>query len=130
MEYKNRIQETTQTTGTAASLVLNGNTPGYRRFNVFANGTTLRYLLEEDGGTGTWELGVGTYNNNTLTRDASPLTSAGIGTRLNLRTGIHRVSNILAAEDLILLQGDMTQILAQIQLDMNTLRASLYAYDY
>ena len=72
MEYKNRIQETTQTTGTGA-LVLNGATPGYKRFggtNGFTNNQTLRYLLEEDGPQRRWELGIGTYNatNNTLSR--------------------------------------------------------------
>lgn len=126
MAYKNRIQETTQTTGTG-TLVLNGATTGYRRFNQFANGSTPRYLLEEDG-TGRWEIGIGTYNNDTLAR--TTLVESSTGGRLNLATGVHRISHVLTAEDLVQLQGDVGDQISDLQSEITALKASLYAYDY
>jgi hypothetical protein len=133
MAFKNRIQETTQTTGTG-TLTLNGATAGYRRFNQVDNNTTLRYLLEEDG-TGRWEIGIGTYNNNTLAR--TTLVESSTGGRLNLAavnpsgsTGIHRISHVLTAEDLVQLQGDVGQQIQELQDEITALKASLYAYDY
>lgn len=126
MAYKNRIQETTQTTGTG-TLTLNGATTGYRRFNQVDNNTTLRYLLEEDG-TGRWEIGIGTYNNNTLAR--TTLVESSTGGRLNLATGVHRISHVLTAEDLVQLQGDVGQLISDLQTEITVLKASLYAYDY
>lgn len=126
MAYKNRIQETTQTTGTG-TLALNGATTGYRRFNQFTNNATLRYLLEEDG-TGRWEIGIGTYNNNTLAR--TTLVESSTGGRLNLATGVHRISHVLTAEDLVQLQGDVGDQISDLQSEITALKASLYAYDY
>jgi len=126
MAYKNRIQETTQTTGTG-TLTLNGATAGYNRFSKFTNGSTLRYLLEEDG-TGHWEIGIGTYNNNTLAR--TTLVESSTGGRLNLATGIHRISHVLTAEDLVQLQGEVGDLISDLQDEITALKASLYAYDY
>jgi hypothetical protein len=134
MEYKNRIQETTQTTGTGA-LALNGATPGYKRFggtNGFINNQTLRYLLEEDGPQRRWELGIGTYNatNNTLVRPQVVIENNSGGTgRLTLGSGIHRVSHVVLAEDLVLLQGDLNDVIEQMNNNFDALAQTLYAYD-
>ena len=133
MEYKNRIQETTQTTGTGA-LALNGATPGYKRFggtNGFINNQTLRYLLEEDGPQRRWELGIGTYNatNNTLSRTQVFENNSGSTARLTLGSGIHRVSHVVLAEDLVLLQGDLNDVIDQMNNNFDALAQTLYAYD-
>lgn len=126
MEYRNRVQETTQTTGTG-TLTLAGSTAGYKRFSQFPNNSSVRYLLEEDG-SGRWEIGIGTYNNNTLAR--TTLTESSTGGRLNLVSGIHRVSNVVTAQDLVQLQGDLGDTYQQFQDELNALRASLYSYDH
>jgi hypothetical protein len=139
MEYRNRIQETTQTTGTG-TLVLNGATPGYKRFggtNGFINNQTLRYLLEEDGPQRRWELGVGTYNatNNTLARTQVIENNSGGTTRLTLvgsvgsEPAIHRVSHVVLAQDLVLLQGNLDDVIVQMNANFNALAQTLYAYD-
>ena len=63
---KNRVLETTSTTGTG-TLTLTGTIAGYQTFaSAFTNADTLWYTLTD--GT-IWEVGLGTYNTSTLTRD-------------------------------------------------------------
>jgi hypothetical protein len=61
-----RVRETTTTTGTG-TLTLAGAVTGYQAFSsAFSNGERVTYTIFD--GT-SWEVGIGTYSSNTLTRD-------------------------------------------------------------
>ena len=63
---KDRVKDTTTSTGTGA-ITLAGTPPvGYQSFTVIGNGNTTYYTIT---GTSQWEVGIGTYNAGTLTRD-------------------------------------------------------------
>lgn len=65
---KDRVRDTTVTTGTGA-VTLSGTPPtGYQAFSAVGNGNTTYYTIT---GNGEWEVGVGTYSSAgpTLSRD-------------------------------------------------------------
>jgi hypothetical protein len=62
-----RIKELTSTTGTG-TLTLTGAESGFQAFSVLGNGTKCYYTITDVNGTD-FEVGQGTYNTNTLTRD-------------------------------------------------------------
>ena len=62
-----RIKELTSTTGTG-TLTLTGAESGFQAFSVLGNGTKCYYTIT-DVNTTDFEVGEGTYNSNTLTRD-------------------------------------------------------------
>lgn len=65
LSLKDRVKELTTTTGTGTLTLVSAPT-GYRRFSaVFSNGDTTYYCIESGS---QWEVGVGTYNSNTLAR--------------------------------------------------------------
>ena len=64
----NRVKETSVTAGTG-SMVLAGAVTGYQTFVAAVQDGNSTYYTIEDPIAGTWEVGVGTYNANTLTRD-------------------------------------------------------------
>ena len=62
-----RIKELTSTAGTG-TLTLTGAESGFQAFSVLGNGTKCYYTIT-DVNTTDFEVGEGTYNSNTLTRD-------------------------------------------------------------
>ena len=92
---KDRVVETTTTTGTGA-LSLSGPLIGYQAFaDVCAIGDTCYYVIEaiDSNGvpTGDWETGLGTYSAaGTLTR-TTVHASSNAGAAVNLATGNKRV---------------------------------------
>lgn len=62
---KDRVKETTSTQGTGAITLL-GPAQGYQGFSAIGNGNTTYYCI---AGTTEWEVGIGTYNSGSLTRD-------------------------------------------------------------
>jgi hypothetical protein len=65
---KDRVKETTTTTGTG-SFSLAGAVTGYDSFGQIGSGNTTYYAVYLDGGT-EWEVGIGTYTSpSTLSRD-------------------------------------------------------------
>ena len=63
---KDRVQETTTTTGTG-TLTLGGAVTGYQTFSsAIGNGNTCYYAI--DGGS-EWEVGLGTVGAGTLARN-------------------------------------------------------------
>lgn len=93
---KDRVVETTNTTGTGA-LTLAGAVAGYRAFSsVCAVGDTAPYYVEAVNAfgvaTGEWEVGVGTYSSsNTITRTTITASSNG-GAAVNFSAGTKRVA--------------------------------------
>jgi len=68
-----RVKETTTSTGTG-TITLGGAVAGFQSFSVIGNGNTTYYTIS--GGT-QWEVGTGTYNANTLTRNTVLDSSSG-----------------------------------------------------
>jgi hypothetical protein len=88
--YKDRVQETTTTTGTG-TLILAGAVPGFQSFSAIGNANTCIYALEDANGSG-WEVGVGTYTSSgtTLAR-TTVLASSNSGSAITLSSGTHKV---------------------------------------
>ena len=78
---KDRIKETTNTTGTG-TLTLNGAADGFQSFSAVGDGNTTYYAIVS---TNDWEVGIGTYTSSgtTLSRD-TVLESSNGGSLLNI----------------------------------------------
>jgi hypothetical protein len=91
-----RVQETTTTVG-IGTLALDGAVQGFQSFAAVGNGNTTYYTIQ---GTTQWEVGIGTYSANTLTRDTVISSSLG-GSKLALAAGTKQVFVTLPAENTI-----------------------------
>lgn len=83
---KDRVRETTSSTGTGA-VALAGAYSGFQPFSVIGNGNTTYYAIS-DPSTGAWEVGIGTYTSagNTLSRD-TVLSSSNAGALVSFAAG-------------------------------------------
>lgn len=97
MQYANRVQETTQTTGTG-SLTLDGATFRYKTFasELTVAGDNFHYLLEDENGA--WEIGIG-YLATATSIQRQTLLESSTGALINLSTGIHRITLVFIKED-------------------------------
>jgi putative N-acetylmannosamine-6-phosphate epimerase len=93
---KDRVKETTSTTGTG-TLTLAGAVAKFQSFSVVGDGNTTYYAIESGNGTD-WEVGVGTYtaSGTTLSRDTI-LESSNGGSAISL-TGVSTVFCTYPAE--------------------------------
>jgi len=83
---KDRVKETTTTTGTGTVTLLGAST-GYQSFSVIGNGNSTYYTIA--GQTGSeWEVGIGTYTSSgtTLSR-TTVLASSNSGSLVNFSAG-------------------------------------------
>lgn len=64
----NRVKETSTTAGTGA-LTLAGAATGYQSFGSGIGNNNSTYYTIEDPTAGAWEVGIGSYNANVLSRD-------------------------------------------------------------
>ncbi len=92
---KDRVLETTTTTGTG-SLALLGAVAGYQAFDdVCANNDTIYYTIEAVNGlgnpSGEWEVGLGTFTDTDTLARTSVLASSNAGAAVNLSAGTKRV---------------------------------------
>lgn len=87
---KDRVKETTSTTGTGA-LSLSGAADGFQSFAVIGNGNTTYYAITEPS-TSAWEVGLGTYtlSGTTLAR-TTVLSSSNGGSAVNFAAGVKDV---------------------------------------
>ena len=78
---KDRVQETTTTTGTG-TVTLAGAVTGFQDFSVIGDGNTCYYAITS---TNDWEVGIGTYtaSGTTLSRDTI-LESSNSGSAITL----------------------------------------------
>jgi len=97
---KDRVKETTNTTGTA-DFVLAGAVGGFQAFSAVGNGNTT-YYAAVDPATGDWEVGIGTYSTTgpTLTRDTI-LESSAAGAKISFGAGAKDVFVTYPAEKAI-----------------------------
>ena len=87
-----RVRETTTTTGTG-TLSLDGAMVGFQAFTAVGNNNTTYYTIQ---GTTEWEVGIGTYLANTLSRDTVISSSSG-GSKVSLSAGTKDVFVTLPA---------------------------------
>ena len=83
---KDRVKETTTTTGTGTVTLL-GAATGFQSFSVIGNANTTYYTIA--GQTGSeWEVGIGTYtaSGTTLSRD-TVFASSNSGSKVNFSAG-------------------------------------------
>ena len=92
---KDRVVESSTSSGTG-TFTLNGAETGYQSFSVIGNGNTTYYTIEHPQ-TGEWEVGVGTYNAGTLSRD-TVLDSSNSGALVYFSSGQKNVFVDLPAE--------------------------------
>jgi hypothetical protein len=94
---KDRVKETTTTTGTGAITLLGAST-GYQSFSAIGNGNTCYYAISSTGGS-EWEVGIGTYTSSgtTLSRDTILSSSSGGGV-ISLSAGTKEVYVVYPSE--------------------------------
>lgn len=87
---KNRVQETTTTTGTGTVTLL-GAVTGYQAFSIIGNANTTYYTIAGQT-TSEWEVGIGTYtlSGTTLSRD-TVLASSNSGSLVTFSAGTKNV---------------------------------------
>jgi hypothetical protein len=87
---KDRVQETTTTTGTG-TLTLGGAVTGYQSFSAIGNANTTYYAIYASGGS-EWEVGIGTYtaSGTTLSR-TTVLASSNGGSLVSFSAGTKNV---------------------------------------
>jgi len=77
---RDRVKELTNTVGTGALTLLSAQS-GFRSFSsTLSNGDSTYYCIESET---QWEVGIGTYNSNTLSRDTVLSSSSG-GSLINI----------------------------------------------
>ena len=80
LRLANRVKESSTTTG-SGTITLGGATGAYQTFsNALSNGDTTYYTVVNGDN---WEVGLGIYSSNTLTRDAV-LSSSNSNNKINL----------------------------------------------
>ena len=111
-----RVRETTTSTGTG-TINLEGAVQGFQRFSVLGNGNTTYYTIQ---GSIQWEVGIGTYNANTLTRD-TVLDSSSAGALVNFSGGTKDVFVTLPAEKTItsIASADLSVTVTQVGTQVN-----------
>ena len=88
---KDRVKDTTSTTGTGTVTLDNSPPDGFQAFSSIGNGSTTYYAIEDANTTG-WEVGLGTYtlSGHTLAR-TTVLASSNSGSAITLSSGSHTV---------------------------------------
>jgi hypothetical protein len=102
---QDRVKETTTTIGTG-SFTLGGTSTGFVPFGVIGNGNET-YYTAVDNTTGDWEVGIGTYNTGTLTRD-TVLASSDSGNKVAFAPGSKDVFVAYPAEKAVTLDTAQT----------------------
>lgn len=100
-----RVKETTATGGTG-TFTLDGTSLGFQSFAVIGNGNTTYYSVV-DSTTGEWEVGIGTYNAGTLTRD-TVLSSSNSGSKVPFATNSKDIFVAYPAEKAVTLDTPQT----------------------
>ena len=85
---KDRIKDTSTTTGTGTITLANSPPNGFQAFSTLGNNSTTYYGIQDANNA--FEIGLGTYNANTLTR-TTVLASSNSGNLVSLTSGPNTV---------------------------------------
>ena len=102
---QDRVKETTATVG-IGTFTLGGTSTGFVPFSVIGNGNET-YYTAVDNATGEWEVGIGTYNTGTLTRN-TVLASSNSGSKVPFAVGSKDVFVAYPAEKAVTLDTAQT----------------------
>lgn len=102
---QDRVKEVTATIGTG-TFTLGGTSTGFVPFSVIGNGNET-YYTAVDNTTGEWEVGIGTYNTGTLSRD-TVLASSASGAKVAFAAGSKDVFVAYPAEKAVTLDTAQT----------------------
>lgn len=102
---QDRVKEVTPTIGTG-TFTLGGSSTGFVSFAVIGNGNET-YYTAVDSTTGEWEVGIGTYNTGTLSRD-TVLASSNGGAKVFFQAGSKDVFVAYPAEKAVTLDTAQT----------------------
>jgi hypothetical protein len=107
---KDRVKETTTTTGTG-TLTLLGAATGYQTFSAIGDGNTCYYAISS-GGQAEWEVGLGTYtaSGTTLSRDII-FSSSAAGAAVDFPAGVKDVYVVYPAEQAVYEEPNGTTVL-------------------
>lgn len=88
--FADRVKETTNTTGTSATITIIGAETGYQSFGSAMIAGDTCYYCEENGAGGQWETGIATFvNSTTLTK--AVITSSNSNAPVNFASGAKNV---------------------------------------
>lgn len=106
---KDRVKETTTTTGTG-SLTLGGAATGFQAFSVIGDGNSTYYAVSYLDSS-EWEVGIGTYtaSGTTLSRDTI-LASSNAGAAVNLSAGEKDVYVVYPADKAVISSDLITYV--------------------
>jgi len=111
-----RVKQTATTIGTG-TITLSGLAVGFQPFSVLGDGATTYYTIQGDAD---WEVGIGIYSSNTLTRD-TVLSSSNGGALVNFTKGTKNVFVTLPAEKTItsIASADSSVTVTQVGTEVN-----------
>ena len=111
-----RVKQTATTIGTG-TITLSGLAVGFQPFSVLGDGATTYYTIQGDAD---WEVGIGIYSSNTLTRD-TVLSSSNGGSLVNFTKGTKNVFVTLPAEKTItsIASADSSVTVTQVGTEVN-----------
>src|SRR5258706_648399 len=95
--FKDRVKDTSTTTGTGNFTLANSPPLAYQGFSTYSVNDTFYYVIENII-SNEWEVGLGTYSSsNTLTR-TTVLASSNSGALVNFSAGSKNVEVIFPAQ--------------------------------
>ena len=121
---KDRVKETTTTTGTGA-ISLGGAVTNFQAFSaVLANGDTTYYAIVDTDNTA-FEVGLGTYasSGNTLTR-TTVLESSNSGSAVNFGAGSKNIFIAYPAEKAVYEESDGSVLIENLELNANAIKST------
>ena len=121
---KDRVKETTTSTGTGA-ITLGGASPNFRTFSsVLSDADTTYYAIVDDGNLA-FEVGLGTYasSGNTITRTAV-LSSSNSNSAVNFSAGTKTVILTYPADKSVFEDADGVVSIENIKIDTNSITAT------
>jgi hypothetical protein len=124
------VKENCTVSGTG-SITLTGAMPGYRTFaSAFSNGDVVTYAVRNIGDD-TWEVGTGTYNSNSISRD-TVIASSNSNSPVSFASGTKYCYDTLSASEFSTTSGAGKVPVADSAgaIDSSYLPPDLVAYTY
>ena len=121
---KDRVKETTTTTGTGA-ISLGGAVTNFQAFSaVLSDGDTTYYAIVDTDNTA-FEVGLGTYasSGNTLTR-TTVLESSNSGSAVNFGAGSKNIFIAYPAEKAVYEESDGSVLIENLELNANAIKST------